>query len=722
MTEVLTRLSSDGGPPILSTPIHPNILGKLLSKNGVSVPAGALAESCDNFQAPGTRLGPAHRLTGILSGVGNRQLQVCQLRWDRLDRRYLPALVFYNDQWGYVEPDTEDTVRVTPPREKPVTLPGHSLGQAQVLWLQPPPRKKVSGRLMNNRAAGLLFREIWKDKGWFAEVMAATVVINLLAVASSLFAMQVYDRVVPTFAYATLTALVAGMMIVICLDWSLKFIRARITDALGKQVDQSMSQHLFEHVMHLRLDTRPRSLGTLAAQMKGLEQVRHFFSSTMIFFMTDLPFCFFFLAVIYLVGNQVAFVYAVLLPLALAWGWIAQHRLKRLSRQEIRKGHERHGLLVEAIQGAETIQATGSGWRFAEAWRGITATIAGYGFKNKSITSTAITTTGSLGTLGYVGALVVGVTCVEQGVLTTGGMIACAILGGRIISPVAMGVRFMVQWQHVRESLEMVNALLGMETDRQPDQAALFPDYMEDSLALDRVRFSYPDSPIVCLEIPELSLNAGDRVVILGPNGCGKSTLLKVMAGLYKPSEGQVRLGGTHVFDLDPQVVTEKIGYLPQDVHLFKGTLKTNMSLGGGIPDSDLIEVASLLGIDRIAAQNPRSLELDIFEGGQGLSGGQRQLTALARLFLGRPRVWLLDEPSAPLDLESENQVLAALKQRTRPSDIVVIATHRPRMTGLANRVIVMGRGKILTDGKPEEVIKLPKQRFPKILSGQRIP
>nr|WP_243688713.1 ATP-binding cassette domain-containing protein [Geotalea toluenoxydans] len=213
------------------------------------------------------------------------------------------------------------------------------------------------------------------------------------------------------------------------------------------------------------------------------------------------------------------------------------------------------------------------------------------------------------------------------------------------------------------------------------------------------------------LQLPELHFAAGDRVVLLGPNGCGKSTLLRVAAGLYRPSEGQVRLGGADIWELDTQVVNERIGYLPQDVHLFKGTLKSNVILGGGASDGKLLEVAELLGIDRVAADSPRSMELEISEGGEGLSGGQRQLVGLARLFLAQPRVWLLDEPSASLDMESENRILEAIKDTVRPTDILLIATHRPRLTVLANRVILMGRGRIIADGKPEEVLQQQPRR-----------
>lgn len=693
--------------PVFTVPITPLVLGKLMKKNGISASPGALAKSCNNSQPKGSHLRPAERLMGILNELDLRHLKVCQLRWDRMDRRQLPALVFHNGQWAYVAPDQDDTVILTPPVGPDYPMDPDALAQAPVLWFRTA-RQERPDTAFKGRASTIIIREIWQDKRWFFEVLAATVVINMLAVCASLFAMQVYDRVVPTFAYATLTALTGGMAIIICLDWSLKFIRARITDSLAHQADLSISQQLFEHIMKLRLDTRPSSMGALAAHMKGLEQARNFFSSSIVFFMTDLPFCFFFLGVIYITGGRVAFVYATLLPFALVLGWIAQWRLRRLARREVQTGQERQGLLLESIQGTETIKATGSSWKFADYWKQLTRTMAGYGFKNNSITTTTMITTTSLGTIGYVGALVVGVTQVELGELTTGGMIACAILGGRIITPVAQSVRFMVQWEHVREGLAMVNRLLNMETDRRRDQETLFPDFLPDLVELEEVRFAYPNSPMVCIDIPKLTFRPGDRALILGPNGCGKSTFLKILAGLFKPAEGQVRLGRTDISELDVQVINQRVGYLPQDVHLFKGTLKSNMALSGGVSDSLIVEVAQLLGIDRVAAENPRSMDLEIFEGGSGLSGGQKQLVALSRIFMARPRVWLLDEPSAFLDLESENRVMNALKLWIRPTDIVIIATHRPRLSIMANRVLVMRRGRIVADGEPDDIIQIP--------------
>jgi ATP-binding cassette subfamily C protein LapB len=208
------------------------------------------------------------------------------------------------------------------------------------------------------------------------------------------------------------------------------------------------------------------------------------------------------------------------------------------------------------------------------------------------------------------------------------------------------------------------------------------------------------------LNISRLGFRAGERVALLGPVGSGKSTLLKVLAGLYRPSEGRIRLGGADLWEIEPNVVADHVGYLPQNVHLFKGTLRTNLALSGAVSDSHLLQVSQRLGIDRIAADSPLSMDLEISEGGEGLSGGQRQLVGLGRVFLGQPRIWLLDEPTASLDGESEKQVLQAIQDHLKPEDILLISTHRPALAAkLANRVIIMQRGEVAEDGKPEEVI-----------------
>jgi ATP-binding cassette subfamily C protein LapB len=302
--------------------------------------------------------------------------------------------------------------------------------------------------------------------------------------------------------------------------------------------------------------------------------------------------------------------------------------------------------------------------------------------------------------------MVVGVWQIEAGLLTMGGLIACSILGGRVIAPIAQGVQYLSQWQNVRQSLQMVNQVLNLDLERRADQHLLLPEHPPESVELEKVRFAYPESPVQQVNIAKLVFRAGERVLLLGPVGGGKSTFLKVMAGLYRPNEGRVRLGDADLWEIDPQVVANQIGYLPQSVHLFKGSLRSNLALSGTAGDSRLLKVTRDLGVDAIAGSSPLGMDLPISEGGEGLSGGQRQLVALARVVIAKPRIWMLDEPTASLDAESEAKVWQVLEDNVAPEDILIVATHRPMQAlKLATRVVVMQQGEVVKDGKPESVL-----------------
>jgi len=561
-----------------------------------------------------------------------------------------------------------------------------------------------------NLASRLVWQAMFRERGWLWQLVVATCLINLFAVSTSLFAMQVYDRVVPTMAYATLTTLAVGMAIVVVLDWTLKIVRARILDSLASSVDERLSQQVFEHLLQLRLDTQPRSLGTLAAQITSLETVRHFFTATVIFALVDLPFALMFLAFIMVIGGAVAWVYVLLLPAAILLGLVAQWRLKGLARDQLSRSNERQGLLVDSIRGAESIRASNAANRFAGEWRALTQSINRYGIAQRAFSSLSAVTTSSLSVTAYVAVVVVGVAQIEAGLLTMGGLIACTILGGRIIAPVAQSVHHLVQWQHVKQALLMVHGVLALDPQRRLDQQLLAPAVPPDSLALEGVRFAYQTSPqtsqVNQLNIDQLHFSAGERVLLLGPVGSGKSTLLKVLAGLYQPQAGRVRLGLADMWAVDPALVSAWVGYLPQSVQLFRGTLRSNLSLTGDAGDDRLLEIGAKLGIDALSADSALGMDLPISEGGEGLSGGQRQLVALARVFINQPRIWLFDEPTASMDREMEQRVWNALETVLQPDDIVVVSTHRPMLASkLVNRVLIMQRGRIVQDGSPETLL-----------------
>ena len=702
--------SSDRGPP-------PALVSRLLEALDVPCETERLAQAAARHADATERDAPARWLRRVLVEAELRDLAPVRLPWRRFDPRRLPALIRHDGRWFLAgDPQTSASPSSEPAggdvllideagRESRVN--GAALGEAEVIWIRrPPARETDTSTLSGNLAARLVWTELFRERGWLWKIAVATCLINLLGISTALFAMQVYDRVVPTMAYATLTTLVAGMAIIVIFDWSLKTIRSRILDSLACAVDQRLSQHVFEHLLGVQLDARPRSLGTLAAQVGSLDTVRQFFSATVVFALVDLPFVLMFLGFIALIGGPVAWVYVLLLPGALVVGFVSQWRLRDLLRRQLSRSQERQGLLVDTIRGAESIRASGAGWRFAREWQDITASIDRYGIQQRAISSFSIVTTTSLSTIAYVAAVVVGVWQIEAGLLTMGGLIACSILGGRIIAPVAQSVQHLVQWQHVSQALDMVHRVLALRPERPADQPVLVPDSEATSLSLEGVRFSYPESPIRQLSVDELRIETGDRILLVGPVGSGKSTLLKVLAGLYRPGEGRVRLGDADVWEMDPLLVRRDIGYLPQSAQLFRGTLRSNVCLNGTAGDDRLLEVSRQLGIDAIAAGSPQGMEAPISEGGEGLSGGQRQLVALARVFIDQPRIWLLDEPTAWLDREMEERVWSTLAATLRPDDILLVSTHRPLMASrLINRVLVMQQGAIVRDGKPEAVL-----------------
>jgi len=694
--------------PCPQHPLPAGVLKLLLDRLHVPVQAGALHKACEQAQQGMDEAAPAQRIIAILKILQLKGIQPAQLRWSRFDQRRLPAMLFHQDQWQLVEAAADGLLTLTDAGGDARQCRSEDLENDIVLWLRAARANQQESAFFSkgNIAARLVLGEVFKERRWLRETLIASLLVNVMAVATPLFAMQVYDRVVPTLAYATLYTLVAGMVIIISLNWLLKTVRARILDSVSCAVDKVVSQQVFDHVMGLQLDTRPRSLGTLAAQVGGLDTVRQFFASSVVFALVDLPFALLFIGFIIIIGGPIAWVYILLLPLAVILGWITQRRLRSLMQQQMQRSNERQGLLVDVIQGAESVRSNNAGWRFSEQWQQITETISRYNIQQKAISNRAMVTTSSLGMIAYVGAIVVGVGQIEAGNLTMGALIACSILGGRVIAPVAQSVQYFSQWQNVNQALQMVNQVLLQDKERPPGKNLLMPEQAPDKIELEAVSFSYPQSPVRQLNISGLSFRKGDRVALLGPVGSGKSTLLKVLAGLYRPSAGRIRLGNADLWEIDPNIVADHVGYLPQSVHLFKGTLRSNLDLSGVVSDSHLLQVCESLGIDEIAADSPLGMDLEISEGGEGLSGGQRQLVGLARVFLGQPRIWLLDEPTSSLDVESERRVLQAIQSQVKPDDILVISTHRPALAAqLANRVIVIKRGEITEDGKTEDVI-----------------
>ena len=683
------------------------LLQLLLRAKGLEFGADDFRAAITDVAAMGDTT-PLQKVEQVAKRLTSRAVDVGQTPWWSFNRELLPALVFINDEWCLAETTSSDSVafrRASNAPDAVVEMNFSDVPLCVVVWVRlgetstPASASAVAANDRKPTGWSIIFKSLFSDYAWVADAAIATVVVNALALATSLFAMQVYDRVVPTLAYSTLYSLFVGILLIALIDWILKVLRAQIVDRVSCKADKEVSQELFDQVLNIRADRFPKKLGALASQVSGLDGPRQFFSSAVVFSIVDLPFALLFLGLIAVIGHEVALIYAGMLVVSLLFGYFAQKRVQGLVKKNIVLSNERLGLLVEAARGHETLKTNGVGWQYAKQWGEISASIASYNLEQKRITTQASVTSGSIGQLAYAGAVVLGVHLIEAGTMTMGAMIACSILGGRVLGPVGQVVSYLIQWESIRQSVSFVSQLFQIERQRKSDSQLLIPDQAPQSVELKELSYSYDESPVKQLNIQDLSFSAGERVAILGKVGSGKSTLLKILAGLYHPKEGRTLLGGVDIWELDPNYLWRHVAYLSQTAELFKGTLRSNLTFGASRGDTEVLTVSQQLGIDQIAASHQKGMDLEIAEGGLGLSGGQRQLIALGRVMLKQPTLWLLDEPTASLDSSSQQQVIDSLKRNFKRQDILIFATHNPQLAmELATRVIIMDGGQVVKD------------------------
>ncbi|PUE10828.1 ABC transporter [Limnohabitans sp. T6-5] len=547
----------------------------------------------------------------------------------------------------------------------------------------------------------------------FFEGVAATFVLSTLGLVSAMYSMQVYDRVIPSKGYATLWVLTIGVVISIILELVIKQVRAYMVDRACKLIDQELSAVFFGKALDIRLDARPGTVGTFASQIRQFESVRNFLTSSSLFIMADLPFGILFIGVIGLLAGPVAWVPIVMVPVSILAGLAFRRSMEKLTTEHMEESNLKNGLLIEAIDGIESVKAANAEWKMLTRWRAMTAHLASNELKMRMMSSLSSNVTQSLQQISYVGMVAVGAYAINAGYLTMGSLIACSIISGRALTPVAQLSSLIVQWEHARVALKSLNAIMAMPSDRDPQARLVVPEQCTGELRMDKVGFAYAKGA-PSIEISSLQIRPGERIAVLGAVGSGKSTFIKLLGGLYKPMTGHLFLDGVDAMHLAPEYVRESIAYLPQDIRLFKGTLRENLSLGLPMPsDTQILRAAAMTGLDSAIQNHPKGLELEIAEGGRGLSGGQRQLVGLTRMLLACPKVLLLDEPTASMDGQLEIKVMRHLFQEMPKDAVIVVVTHKPALLPHVDRVLVMDRGRIVLDGPRDEVLARLSQNTP---------
>jgi ATP-binding cassette subfamily C protein LapB len=562
--------------------------------------------------------------------------------------------------------------------------------------------------------AQLILKEIFSHRAHLFEIIFGTLLINIIALGVSFYSMQVYDRVVPTGAMHTLFVLTSGVMLAVVFEMVAKHIRSHLQLHLTDEVDARLARAVYTRFLSIRLDQLPASVGVMASQLRGYEAVRAFFTAVGTFMMVDLPFVFIFLYVIWLLASPLAIIPIVFLLIAVSVGIFFQARLNDTIKQVDKLSHFKVGLMVETVEGAETIKSGHGGWRMLSQWMKITDSSRDQELKVKHINEFASHFTGFFQQATYVFMVATGAYLITKGELTMGGLIACSILSGRVLAPVAAIPAQMTQWASTKVAIEGLDRIWRLESDHHDVEQPVILENIEGNYHFQDVEYTY-DKTRSALKIEQLNINSGEKIAIIGPVGSGKTTLLRLLSGMYKPAKGRITLEGVDIAQLSKPVLAEHVGYLQQDGRLFAGTLRENLILGMLDPgDASILEAAEITGLKETLLQShPKGLQLEIFEGGTGLSGGQKQLTNLTRIFLRKPSIWLLDEPTASMDQNLQNKVIAALKNTLTPTDTLVVVTHKTELLQLVDRVIVVANNRIVLDGPTMQVIQKLQQPQP---------
>jgi ATP-binding cassette, subfamily C, bacterial LapB len=570
----------------------------------------------------------------------------------------------------------------------------------------------ASGDQTPKTATEWFFYAIKKRMMQFGEGIIATSMANILALAGSFYAMQVYDRVVPAQNYHTLVVLSIGTLIAVLFELLMRQLRAVFVDKACRSIDNELSGVFFDQALSVRMDARPKSVGTFASQLKQFELVRNFLTSSTLFVMTDAPFAILFIIVIWMIGGYVALPPLLLLPISLGLGLYAKFKLGKLSEDQVRDANVKNGLLIEAVDGIESIKSIGGEWKFLDMWRKLNSETTSKELKVRNVTNFVTNCTHALQQISYVSLIGVGVYAIHSGDITMGALVACSIISNRALAPIMQLPAMIVQYQHAKAALQGLNNLMAMPRDREIGQRTIVPETSRGNIKLEGASYEY-EKDLQALKPVNLNILPGEKVAILGAVGSGKSTLLKLMSGLYKPTEGKVFLDSIDMSLISPEFLREKIGYLAQEVRLFNGTLRENLTLGLASPsDEHILEIATLTFLDRVIKQHPQGLELMIAEGGKGLSGGQRQIVGLTRMLLARPTLLLLDEPTASMDPDLERAVLKNLFENLPKETTIVVSTHKSTLLNYIARVMVIDRGLVVVDGPRDTVLgELAKNR-----------
>lgn len=547
---------------------------------------------------------------------------------------------------------------------------------------------------------------VLRDWKRYIDVMFASLMANILALATILFSMNVYDRVIPAQSVPTLWVLAGGVLIAAIFEFSLRVARIYLSDIIGKRADLRISDRVYGHALRIKNSERSKSTGTFISQIRELEGVRELVTSTTISSIADLPFFLLFLGVFWVIGGNLFWVMLIVVPLMIIPGILAQKPLAKLANEGMREGAIRNAMLVESVQGIEDIKLLRAEARFQNQWNHMNEVSADIAMRQRKIVGVMTAWTQKIQGLTFAIVVLVGCFAVMDGEMTTGALVACSILSSRMLAPISQIAGVLGRLQQAKVAKQGLDELMKKPVDQPEHSHLIHRPVLNGHYELSGVSFKYgEDDPKTTLMVPKLEIKAGEKIAILGRNGAGKSTLLQLFSGMQTPNQGKIKLDGVELGLIDPADVRRDMGLLNQNAHLFFGTVRENLTLGAPLAnDDDILQALRITGALAFVQEKKEGLDHLILEGGVGFSGGQKQALLLARLLLRQPNILLLDEPTAAIDDVSEKQLIDHLKMWLGHRTLVV-ATHRRAVLELVDRIIVVNDGKIVMDGPRDQIL-----------------
>jgi ATP-binding cassette, subfamily C, bacterial LapB len=556
-----------------------------------------------------------------------------------------------------------------------------------------------------------LWKVVWNYRRYYYDSVIAAILINVLSTFIGLFAIHIYDRVIPLKAYATLWTLVVGVTAAMLFEAVTRHLRDYLVDLAARKSDITLASTMFRQALGLRLEYTPPSSGAFAHQVRQFETVRDFGTSASLAIVIDMPFALLFIFMVYMVAGPLALVPLISIPLVIATALLVQYPLHTLMLRAFRDQAQMHGVLIESIEGLETLRVTGAAGIMTKRYEELNAATSYSGMRFRILGNIVMTFFQLVNQAQTTIMLVWGVYLIHAGEISSGALVGAIMFAGRATGPIGQFVGLATRFQTARTAMESLNNLMSLPIERDPRRSYLPKTKFEGKIEVQNLSFAYPPtgkekSPTALNQV-SLVINPGERVAFVGKIGSGKSTLLRMIASLYQPIEGQVKIDGIDIRQIDPVDFRTNVGYVTQDLRLFRGTLRDNVFLGRPAAKLDaFMEVVALTGLDKIADNHPMGYDMPIGTMGLGLSGGQRQLVALARALVTRPKILLMDEPTSAMDMQTEATFTKRLglivDDRT-----VIIVTHRPSLLSVVDRIVVLDNQRIVADGPKEKILAM---------------